>query len=92
MLFFDVAEARSYFALGEDPEPLFRHAAPQASAAPARILFPSHLRKMGSGGEVQAWLDQHQGITTPPATAKGSLARYQQWKAEQAQATDREQV
>ncbi len=32
MLFFDVVEARSYCALGEVPEPLFRHAAPQASA------------------------------------------------------------
>lgn len=32
MLFFDVAEARTYCALGEEPEPLFRHAAPQASA------------------------------------------------------------
>ncbi|MFY1903802.1 DUF3850 domain-containing protein [Achromobacter xylosoxidans] len=64
----------------------FADAAPPASAEPARILFPSHLRKMWSGGEVQAWLDQHQGITPLPATAKGSLARYQQWKAEQAQA------
>lgn len=61
-------------------------AAPQPSAEPARILFPSHLRKMWSGGEVQAWLDQHQGVTPPPATAKGSLARYRQWKAEQDQA------
>lgn len=32
MLFFDAVEARSYCALGEVPEPLFRHAAPQASA------------------------------------------------------------
>ncbi len=61
------------------------YAAPQASAEPARILFPAHLRKMWSGSEVQAWLDQHHGVTPPPATAKGSLARYQQWKAEQAQ-------
>lgn len=61
-------------------------AAPQPSSEPARILFPSHLRKMWSGGEVQAWLDQHQGVTPPPATAKGSLARYRQWKAEQDQA------
>ena len=61
-------------------------AAPQPSAEPARILFPSHLRKMWSGGEVQAWLDQHQGVTPPPATTTGSLARYRQWKAEQDQA------
>lgn len=64
---------------------LFRDAAPQASAEPARIVFPAHLRKMWSGGEVQAWLDQHQGVTPPPATAKSSLARYRQWKAEQDQ-------
>lgn len=36
MLFFDVVEARSYCALGEDPEPLFRNAAPQASADDVR--------------------------------------------------------
>ncbi|KWU16275.1 hypothetical protein [Achromobacter xylosoxidans] len=61
-------------------------AAPQPSAEPARVLFPSHLRKMWLGGEVQVWLDQHQGVTPPAATAKGSLARYRQWKAEQDQA------
>ena len=60
-------------------------AAPQASEA-VRILFPAHLRKMWSGGEVQAWLDNHQGITPPPATAKGSLERYRKWQAEQTQA------
>lgn len=32
MLFFDVVEARGYCAPGEEPEPLFRHAAPRASA------------------------------------------------------------
>ncbi|MCZ8411686.1 hypothetical protein O9649_28235 [Achromobacter dolens] len=32
MLFFDVVEARSYCALGEEPEPLFLHAAAQACA------------------------------------------------------------
>ncbi|AMG39955.1 hypothetical protein [Achromobacter xylosoxidans] len=32
MLFFDQVEARGYCAPGEEPEPLFRHAAPQASA------------------------------------------------------------
>ncbi|HBL65942.1 MAG TPA: hypothetical protein DDZ58_08570 [Achromobacter sp.] len=60
-------------------------AAPQASEA-VRILFPTHLRKMWSGGEVQAWLDNHQGITPPTATAKGSLERYRNWRAEQAEA------
>lgn len=34
MLFFDVGEARGYCAPGEEPEPLFRHAAPQASCEP----------------------------------------------------------
>lgn len=33
MLFFDVVEARTYCAPDEEPEPLFRHAAPQASEA-----------------------------------------------------------
>ena len=60
-------------------------AAPQASEA-ARILFPAHLRRMWSGGEVQAWLDNHQGITPPTASAKGSLERYRNWRAEQAEA------
>ncbi|MEN5158928.1 hypothetical protein [Achromobacter spanius] len=60
-------------------------AAPQASEA-ARIVFPAHLRKMWSGGEVQAWLDEHQGITPPKASAKGSLERYRAWQAEQADA------
>lgn len=60
-------------------------AAPQASEA-VRILFPAHLRKMWSGGEVQAWLDEHRGITPPKASAKGSLERYRKWQVEQAQA------
>jgi hypothetical protein len=59
--------------------------APPASEA-VRILFPTHLRKMWSGGEVQAWLDNHQGITPPTASAKGSLERYRDWRAEQAEA------
>ncbi|CAB3654467.1 hypothetical protein LMG26685_02926 [Achromobacter mucicolens] len=56
-------------------------AAPQASEA-VRILFPTHLRKMWSGGEVQAWLDEHQGVTAPKPSAKGSLERYREWQAE----------
>lgn len=48
-----------------------------------RILFPTYLRKMWSGGEVQAWLDEHQGITPPKATTKGSVERYRKWQAEQ---------
>jgi len=61
------------------------HAAPQANEA-VRILFPAHLRKMWSGGEVQAWLDEHQGITPPKASVKGSLERYRKWQTEQTQA------
>ncbi|MNY09335.1 hypothetical protein D3C86_1422460 [compost metagenome] len=59
--------------------------APQASEA-VRILFPAHLRKMWSGGEVQGWLDEHQGITPPKASARGSMERYRKWQADQAQA------
>ncbi|MGV2895008.1 hypothetical protein ACNPPY_04380 [Achromobacter sp. AGC78] len=64
---------------------LSSHAAPQAREA-VRILFPAHLRKMWSGGEVQAWLDNYQGVTPPIASAKGSLERYRNWRAEQAEA------
>ncbi|CAB3705259.1 hypothetical protein [Achromobacter piechaudii] len=53
-------------------------AAPQAGEA-VRILFPTHLRKMWSGGEVQAWLDERQGISVPQAEAKGSFGRYRKW-------------
>lgn len=60
-------------------------AAPQACEA-VRIVFPAHLRKMWSGGEVQAWLDEHQGVTAPKASAKGSMERYRKWQAEQAMA------
>ena len=59
--------------------------APQASVA-VRILFPAHLRKMWSGGEVQAWLDNRQGITPPTASAKGSLEHYRKWQAEPSEA------
>lgn len=47
-------------------------AAPPASQA-ARILFPTHLRKMWSGGQVQAWLDEHQGVTAPTPLRQGQL-------------------
>lgn len=60
-------------------------AAPQASVA-VRILFPAHPRKMWSGGEVQAWLDNQQGITPPTASAKGSLEHYRKWQAEPSEA------
>lgn len=60
----------------------YADAAPKDSEA-VRILFPTHLRKMWSGGEVQAWLDEHQGVTAPKPSAKGSLQRYREWQANQ---------
>ena len=63
----------------------YGHTAPKATKA-ERIVFPAHLLKMWSGGEVQAWLDNHQGITPPKASATGSLERYRNWRAEQAEA------
>jgi hypothetical protein len=63
----------------------YGHTAPKATKA-ERIVFPAHLRKMWSGGEVQAWLDNHQGITPPKASAKGSMERYRKWQSEQTQA------
>ncbi|MFF7060738.1 hypothetical protein ACFY89_29015 [Achromobacter spanius] len=64
-----------------------KEGAPQASAA-VRILFPTHLRKMWSGGEVQTWLDEHEGITPPKVSAKGSWERYRKWQAKQFQGPD----
>ncbi|MNU65415.1 hypothetical protein D3C71_547070 [compost metagenome] len=61
------------------------YAARQASEA-VRIVFPTHLRKMWSGGEVQAWLDEHQGVTASKPSAKGSLERYRKWQAERDEA------
>ena len=58
--------------------------APAQPAEPTRIEFPAHLRKMWSGGEVQAWLDEHTGHVPQKPTAKGSYQRYQEWKARQA--------
>ncbi|WP_334158559.1 hypothetical protein [Achromobacter insolitus] len=65
--------------------PLYAYAAPQASEA-VRIVFPTHLRKMWSGGDVQAWLDEHQGVTAPKPSAKGSLERYRKWQADRDEA------
>lgn len=61
---------------------LSRTAAPQASEA-LRILFPTHLRKMWSGAEVQAWFDEQQGIPAPQTGAKGSFGLYRQWQEQQ---------
>ncbi len=64
---------------------LFAKAAPQPSEA-VRIVFPAYLRKMWSGGEVQAWLDEHQGVIPPKASAKGNMERYRAWQAHQGEA------
>lgn len=53
------------------------------NADPHRIEFPTYLRKMWAGGEVQAWLDEHTGHVAQKPTAKGSYQRYQEWKAKQ---------
>jgi hypothetical protein len=39
----------------EDGEPSMHRSPPQRE----RVLFPTMLRKMWSGGEVQAWLDEN---------------------------------
>jgi hypothetical protein len=61
------------------------YAAPQASEA-VPIVFPAHLRRMWSGGEVQAWLDEHQGITPPKASASGRMKRCRKCQADQTHA------
>ncbi|WP_367352561.1 hypothetical protein [Achromobacter animicus] len=86
MLFFRKEEARTYCNPDEEPIALVRadRPRPQDTGGAVRIPFPTHLRKMWSGGEVQAWLDEHQGVTAPKPSAKGSLERYGKWLAAQA--------
>jgi len=86
MLFFRKEEARTYCNPDEEPIALVRadRPRPQDTGGAVRIPFPTHLRKMWSGGEVQAWLDEHQGVTAPKPSAKSSLERYRRWQAEQA--------
>lgn len=53
MLFFDVVEARSYCALGEEPEPLYRCPAPAAGdalTAAARDVLAEHQRQISVEG------------------------------------------
>lgn len=46
MLFFDVVEARTYCALGEEPEPLYRRPAPAAGDALDAITLPIAAARM----------------------------------------------
>ena len=55
---------------------------------PERIQFPAHLRKMWSGSEVQAWLDERFGTEPENITAKGSLERYRKWQETQAKQSE----
>lgn len=71
MLFFDVVEARGYCAPGEDPEPLFRHAAPQASAD-AGITASEDVRDAALDEAIQAI----SRITTSYATFTSGNPQY----------------
>ncbi len=46
---------------GEDGQPLYTHPYVPTERQPKRerVVFPTMLRKMWSGGEVQAWLDEN---------------------------------
>lgn len=49
----------AYAELMSDVEPLFRQAgSEQHQGDPAKLRFPTMLRKMWSGGEVQQWLEE----------------------------------
>ncbi|CAB3868061.1 hypothetical protein LMG26686_02813 [Achromobacter mucicolens] len=74
------------FSIPDGEHQLFLSPSSPPAGKAVRILFPTHLRKMWSGGEVQSWLDEHQGVTAQTPSAKGSLERYRAWQAEQAAA------
>lgn len=82
MLFFDVVEACSYCALGEVPEPLFRHAAPQASAED--FDFVAHLarqaefsaRTFGPGARVAGVCDHIRKELIEVETSGGDLKEW----------------
>lgn len=50
---------------------------------PDRLIFPTHLRKMWSGSEVQAWIDEQMGVESSPLTVRGSIERYRRWQEKQ---------
>lgn len=54
------------------------------SAPPApSLVFPTHLRKMWSGTEVQEWLNRQLGSSLEQTKSKDSWKRYQAWKSQQ---------
>jgi len=53
------------------------------SPSPANLRFPTHLRKMWSGGEVQAWLDEQLGRADTEKAPEGGLQRYRAWQSSQ---------
>lgn len=53
------------------------------STSPARLRFPAHLRRMWSGGEVQAWLDAQLGRADTEKAPEGGLQRYRAWQSSQ---------
>lgn len=46
----------------------------QPAQEPVALKFPTMLRKMWSGGEVQEWLDKQQSLYTHPAPAREALS------------------
>lgn len=83
MLFFDVVEARGCCAPGEEPEPLFRHAAPQASAEDDRealahkvnLLTAESLGHRSAAGHLSALVDELGGHLIG---ARRAMADFQQ--------------
>ena len=83
MLFFDVVEARGYCAPGEEPEPLFRHAAPQPSAEDVRNATLEKVAGIvggqcwgGADSHVSALIAQHiRALKQPQADKDGGQQR-----------------
>ena len=82
MLFFDVVEARTYCAPDEEPEPLFRHAAPQASEAvpsePLRVFSAGMWTYDGTGQafshtelDEAAFVTYRAALSAQPGAQKG---------------------
>lgn len=81
------------YSIGSDGAAILRvsfncsHAPDTLTADQVQIISQAAAEVRPVGGEVLAWLDQHRGVTSRPATAMSSLELYRQWRAaEQAQA------